>query len=125
MSLRAIDESLLDAVGLRDLSPEMKADALAHLELVLDQRVLVRVLPALDALKRAELEELYQRGDIAGMASFFESNLPTFGAVAEEEFTAMTAELAADVAIESALADAEPYYGPEFDELDGPEDKET
>jgi hypothetical protein len=113
-----INESILEYAGLAHLPPLSKAEALVHLETVLDQRVLVRVVPALAAGTREELRQLYEAGDFRSASALLAVHLPSFTLVAQEEFNTLAAELAVFVATEDALRDAAVFFAAEFDQLD-------
>ncbi len=78
MELNLDQQSIITILGIEALSDERKAEILDQASALVQKRLVVRVMEALDDAKRAEFEGLLEKNDQAGLEAFMTANTPDF-----------------------------------------------
>lgn len=93
MNTNLDSESIINILGIQSLPDERKVEIVEQATDLVQKRLLVRVMTALDEAKRVEFESVMEAGDQAKMSEFVSANVPEFSSWMAEEVNRIKEEL--------------------------------
>ena len=90
-----LKDDLFDEVGIQNITPEERAQFMVSIAEVVQRRIEFRVVDSLTDGQKDELEGLLSREEVPGsdILKFFETALPDFDRIAEDEAAKYKKEL--------------------------------
>ena len=102
---KILETNIIDLLGLQNLAEQQKAELLARMTEVVQDRISDRVVESFSADQRSAFDALIDRGaPEAEMNAFFQKNVPEYGQIAAEEILRFKSQMVGDVATVRKIA---------------------